>query len=566
MSENNPLVIVNKLLEECYQLKDNFQPDTELQQESLEIRKIVSKIKLFISNRFGRDSVYYYCIGYSGTYNRTLFEIIIIGLENIREDLSNNFELINRIEFLLEESYKLKANLVEIKDSNQKSLKILDLLIKIKIIISNHFGRDSESYRIIDYSAGTYDQRILDNMIVGLESIKESLDNRYINVHPTAGEWDGLRHFEYKSKELIMAQFPGQEELFPYQQILEHGKQIPFDYSATGVQWDGRNKLFMSQSMYGLNINTIHIDGSTFVERDKINSDIYGPTISQFKSDFFRGKFSKPKYYDNWEVLSQLPKGGQGAVFKAKRRNEDDTKYALKSFIINNITSKKYKRYEREVEFLNFFKDSENVIRLIDEGGSVEHQGVTYYYYVMELADMTLSNLISKTNTISLENKFSIFNEILDAFQEVHEEGVVHRDAKPQNLLIKDNKIKIADFGIAYHKDFPRITDIRERVGPRDFICPEAEDGKINPDNRCDIYALGKIFYFILSKGITFSREKFDKDEYLLEKINKDDRFKIFLPFLKKASSTRREDRYSSVSEMKKEFDLLIQSFFPSNS
>ena len=62
-------------------------------------------------------------------------------------------------------------------------------------------------------------------MIIGLESIKESLDNRYINVHPTAGEWDGLRHFEYKSKELIMAQFPGQGEPLN----LEDDSNIPED-------------------------------------------------------------------------------------------------------------------------------------------------------------------------------------------------------------------------------------------------------------------------------------------------------------------------------------------------
>ncbi|GAI45069.1 unnamed protein product, partial [marine sediment metagenome] len=101
-------------------------------------------------------------------------------------------------------------------------------------------------------------------------------------------------------------------------------------------------------------------------------------------------------------------------------------------------------------------------------------------------------------NTIRLKKKFSIFREILDAFQEIHKEGVVHRDIKPQNLLIKDNKIKVADFGIAYRKDFPRITGDRERVGSRDFICPEAEDGKIDPDNRCDLYALGIFIYIFL--------------------------------------------------------------------
>ncbi|MFX1344636.1 MAG: hypothetical protein ACFFBC_00490 [Promethearchaeota archaeon] len=76
-----------------------------------------------------------------------------------------------------------------------------------------------------------YDLKLLNKIITGLENIKKSLDNEYINVYSPKKELDGLRHFEYQNNELIMAKFPGQEEPTPCQRILEHGKQIPFDYN-----------------------------------------------------------------------------------------------------------------------------------------------------------------------------------------------------------------------------------------------------------------------------------------------------------------------------------------------
>lgn len=469
-------------------------------------------------------------------------------------------KILKGLNVLLKKCNALKKSFTSEINREQESLKISKILSQIKIFIANSFGRDTEQYKIVDYTAATYTRRILDKVIAGLESIRDSYDPEFeVDSYGNSNQ-SIFKFFNMVDDNRIEAQYLDQHETHYYRRIFEHGDRVPLDYSATGVQWDPYHELFTSRSIYGERIDVLHKSGVTYIDEKKI----LNPIVLKFSNDFSRGRFNRPAYYGEWEVASQLPRGGQAAVFKVKR-DSDDIYYALKSFIINSKTSKKYKRYKREVKLLKIFKDNENVIKLIDEGNKVDYQSKTYYYYVMELANITLKDLILKNDQLSFENKVSIFRQIIDAFHPIHKEGYVHRDIKPQNLLFKDKKVKIADFGLVYHKDFPRLSNIGERVGPIDFICPESEDGRADVDFRCDFYALGKILYFLLSGGVTFSREqeKFEEEEdYRLEVINDDDRFKAFLPFLRKTINRRVENRYASIPELRKAFDTCVEQFY----
>lgn len=469
-----------------------------------------------------------------------------------------DFIYLQAINDFLEECYELRNGFTPDLDIQQESLDVSNIFERIKEFISNRFGSSSHYYRIINFPVEVNNRLFLNEIIKKLKDIKNNLNLTVYGQLTSANL--GLESFEIRNDELIFAQFPGQSKPKPYHRIFEHGEQVPWDYGATGSKWDSNYELYMSSNVYGEPINVIHKDGYTFMDKEKINE----PIVSKFKSDFLKGKFNRPATYGEWRVIAQLPQGGQGAVFKVKRDN-DDIEYALKSFRISNTESKKYKRYEHEVKCLKILKDNDNVIKLVDEGGKVTFRETDYYYYVMELADGTLNGLISRDSNLGLKDKIFVFEEILDAFQSVHEKKFVHRDIKPQNLLIKDNKIKIADFGIAYHEDFSRITSDQEPVGARKFICPESEDGKTDVNNRCDIYALGKIFYYLLSDGKIFSREeeKFEQDEeFKLEAIHKDDRYKVFLPFFRKSITIKIENRYSSAIEMKKDLRTYIKQFY----
>ncbi len=469
-----------------------------------------------------------------------------------------DFIYLQVINDFLEECYELRNGFTPDLDIQQESLDVSNIIERIKEFISNRFGSSSHYYRIINFPLEANYRIFLNEIIKKLKEIKNNLNLTVYGQFTSINS--GLEYFEKRSDELIFAQFPGQYKPNPYQRTFEHGEQVPWDYGATGSKWDSNYNLYMSSSIYGEPINVIHKDGYTYIESGKINE----PIVSKFKSDFLKGKFNRPATYGEWRVIAQLPQGGQAAVFKVKRDNED-TIYALKSFDIKSQESKKYKRYEHEVNCLKTLKDNDNVIKLVDEGGKVPFRGTNYYYYVMELADATLKDCVLNVIKLELEEKFNVFNEILDAFQSVHEKGFIHRDIKPQNLLIKNNKIKIADFGIVYHDDFSRITSNQEQVGARNYICPESEDGKANVDFRCDIYALGKILYYLLSNGEIFSREeeKFEQEEdFQLEAIHKNDKYKVFLPFFRKSITIKIENRYSSAIEMKNDLRTYIKQFY----
>lgn len=357
----------------------------------------------------------------------------------------------------------------------------------------------------------------------------------------------GLSYYERLNENELIAQFPREQRQI-FKKLFEYGDWVPHYSSATGTYWDSNNELYLSRNIYGEDVKVIHQQGITYVEGIKINE----PILQRFKREFQEGKLKGPTSYNHWVVSSRFRRrGGQAFVYKVKRE-DDEQEYALKSFLIGKNQNKKLERYNREVEALKDLKDFVCVIDLIDEGGSIIHNNNKYYYYVMELADYSLDDYISK-NKLDLNEKVNIFQEILNCFEKINSKGYIHRDIKPQNVLIKDKKVKIADFGIVYHANFPRITSEDEEVGPRSFICPESLGGKSDDVGiKCDIYSLGKLLYFILSNGKYLPREWFDKERFRLDIIFDDEKFKEFLPIFKNSISESVENRFSSFKEMNK--------------
>ncbi|MFI5322988.1 MAG: protein kinase [Thermodesulfobacteriota bacterium] len=119
-----------------------------------------------------------------------------------------------------------------------------------------------------------------------------------------------------------------------------------------------------------------------------------------------------------------------------------------------------------------------------------------------------------------------MFQQICEGVAYAHTKGVIHRDLKPDNIFLRTRKgpVVVGDFGICYlEQDGKRITLTDEAVGPRNFIAPELEDGRLELiSTKCDVYSLGKILYWLLSGGKIFSREKHREPQFDLKSQNND--------------------------------------------
>lgn len=267
----------------------------------------------------------------------------------------------------------------------------------------------------------------------------------------------------------------------------------------------------------------------------------------------------KKKLYGDWELISQkyLGRGGQAFIFKVKSPNREGI-YALKSFRIKkgDTTTQKLERYKNEVNTLIELEEHRNIIKIIDKGGKISHNNFEDYYYVMELADGNLQKYLEQNKKeITVTDIYQIYDQIINAFIYIHSKNRIHRDIKPQNILFFGNVFKVADFGINLKLGDQRITKSDEKVGPRYYIAPELEEGRFDDvDERADIYSLGKLLYYLLSKGKIFYREKHREERYNLVDNYGNENFEAFNQFFDKTIVYEREMRYLSIDDVQKAF------------
>ncbi|SFI22848.1 Serine/threonine protein kinase [Pseudomonas syringae] len=234
---------------------------------------------------------------------------------------------------------------------------------------------------------------------------------------------------------------------------------------------------------------------------------------------------NKVRRWGGWEANEvAFARGGQGHVYKV----QDTTGKHVGRFVLKELLNpKRSERFNNEIKAITELPQHPHIIEIVDFGAYKDVQKPTY---VMPEADCSLEKYIhERKGKLDVVERLDIFRNIVSGVEHLHAHGIIHRDIKPDNVLIFSGAPKISDFGLCLIADLPRVTVTEEAVGPRYYMAPELEDGRcLEVGFSADIYSLGKVLYFLLSEGLVFSREKFNLRNWDLASLRADDRFQIF--------------------------------------
>jgi len=204
-----------------------------------------------------------------------------------------------------------------------------------------------------------------------------------------------------------------------------------------------------------------------------------------------------------YEVQSILGTGGMGVVLKALDRQLDEV-VALKLL--------KQEVFTQDPDALERFKQELKLARRITHRNVVRTYDYseldTYYVISMEyVKGITLKQLIRQRGMLPVRIGLQIGKQICSAVDAAHEKGVVHRDMKPQNILLESTgDVKIMDFGIARVADMKGLTTTGMIMGTPDYMSPEQAQG-FSLDARTDIYSTGVVLYEVFTGKLPFTAD-----------------------------------------------------------
>jgi aminoglycoside phosphotransferase (APT) family kinase protein len=210
-------------------------------------------------------------------------------------------------------------------------------------------------------------------------------------------------------------------------------------------------------------------------------------------------------YFPQLEFLELLGQGGMGAVYKARQLKLDRlvaVKVLPAEWGRDPAFAERFGREARALARLNH----PHIVAVHDFG---DVDGLCYL--VMEYVDGVNLRQLMDSGQLQPAGALKIISQVCDALQYAHEEGIVHRDIKPENILLdKRGRVKIADFGLAKLLGRPRaeftLTGSRQVMGTLDYMAPEQRTRPQDVDHRADIYALGVVFYEMLTGELPLGR------------------------------------------------------------
>jgi serine/threonine protein kinase/predicted Zn-dependent protease len=280
-----------------------------------------------------------------------------------------------------------------------------------------------------------------------------------------------------------------------------------------------------------------------------------GPVVTETLQMAIKELAAGTTFARRYQIIEDLGKGGMGRVYKVFD-TEVQEKMALKLLRPDIATDEKtIERFRNELKLARGIAQR-NVCRMYDLG---REEG-TYYITMEYVSGEDLKSLIHRIGALPVGKAVSIALEVCEGLSEAHRLGVVHRDLKPQNIMIdRDGNARIMDFGIARSLAARGITGAGVMIGTPEYMSPEQVDGK-EADPRSDIYALGIILFEMLTGHLPFEgdtplsvavKQKSEQppDPKTLNAQIPDELGRIILKCLEKP----KEKRYQSADELLKE-------------
>lgn len=287
--------------------------------------------------------------------------------------------------------------------------------------------------------------------------------------------------------------------------------------------------------------------GSPLISAEKI-LDSHTKTMEMPSSELVRGSV----FAGRFEVIEKLGKGGMGVVYRVfdKKVEEDVALKLLNPEVSSDKTT--IARFRNELKLARKISHK-NVCRMFD----LNEEGDTQYITMEYVPGEDLKSSVSRIGHLSVGKAVSVAKQVCEGLKEAHQLGVVHRDLKPQNIMIdKEGNVRIMDFGIARSLKKKGITGTGLIIGTPEYMSPEqAEMQEVDP--RSDVYSLGVILYEMVTGRVPFEGEtplsvamKHKSEEALdPRKVNAqipEGLSRVILKCLEK----KKEDRYQDADEL----------------
>jgi serine/threonine protein kinase len=203
-----------------------------------------------------------------------------------------------------------------------------------------------------------------------------------------------------------------------------------------------------------------------------------------------------------FEIIEEIGKGGMGTVYKAydSKIREVVALKLLKPEIASDIEV--IERFRNEIKLARQVSHR-HVCRMYDLG----EEWLSIYISMEYVAGEDLKSFIRRAGHLNEAKALDLAKQILEGLVEAHRLGVVHRDLKPQNIMIdKEGNAKIMDFGIARSLHTKGVTGTGVIIGTPEYMAPEQAEGR-DVDRRVDIYALGAILFEMVTGRVPFEGE-----------------------------------------------------------
>ncbi|MBR2374038.1 MAG: SUMF1/EgtB/PvdO family nonheme iron enzyme, partial [Lentisphaeria bacterium] len=198
--------------------------------------------------------------------------------------------------------------------------------------------------------------------------------------------------------------------------------------------------------------------------------------------------------FSGCEIISRCGKGAVGIAYLAK--NPLGQKIVIKIVSSPNNSDRELRGLQHYMKISN---SHPNLLHIFHVGATPEG-----FYYTMEAADdcssnceytpATLGNLLKRYKCFTPEEAIIITRELLEALKIIHQADLIHRDIKPENIIFVNGRAKLSDPGLVV-----KVGETVSLAGTLGFISPEVMNGAREFDQQCDLYALGKVFYCMVT-------------------------------------------------------------------